>query len=187
MLIHAVDLYEPFLEDLTRRAESAGVAHLVQTHCMDMKDVPDVFSQIDLLWSEGAAYNIGFANALSTWSGAVSPGGFVVVSELSWLSERVPDVVREFFQAGYPDMQPVDANLAIAAKAGYEVLDTYTLPDEAWVDGYYDVLEPRAKELVDHPDASVREFAIETVKEIEVFERSESSYGYVFYVLERTD
>src|SRR5262249_38515391 len=39
-LIHAVDSYEPFLSDLTRRAKEAGIEDLVQTHCMDMKDIP---------------------------------------------------------------------------------------------------------------------------------------------------
>jgi SAM-dependent methyltransferase len=184
-LIHAVDAYAPFLRDLTRRAEAAGIAHLIQTHCMDMQDIPGVFHHIDLLWSEGAAYNIGFANALTLWASAINPGGFVVVSELSWLRDQVPDGVREFFLSGYPDMQPLQQNLALAANTGYRVLTTYTLPQETWVEGYYDVLEPRAKALVDHPDASVRDFAVETIKEIEIFRRSEDSYGYVFYVLQR--
>jgi hypothetical protein len=68
---------------------------------------------------------------------------------------------------------------------GYKVLDTFTLPDEVWVEGYYDVLRPRAKALADHPDPSVRDLALETVREIDTFERSEGSYGYVFYLLQR--
>jgi hypothetical protein len=55
------------------------------------------------------------------------------------------------------------------------------------VDGYYDILAPRAKALLDHPDPSVRVFAAETVREIEVFQCSEDSYGYVFYILQRAD
>jgi len=184
-LVHAVDSYEAFLNDLTRRAKEAGIEHLVQTHCMDMKDIPGVFQHIDLLWSEGAAYNIGFSNALTTWASAINPDGFAVVSELSWLREQVPNAVREFFLSGYPDMQSIQKNIAIAENAGYRVLTTHTLPKEAWVEGYYDVLEPRAKTLVDHPDLSVRDFAVETVKEIEIFNCSEDSYGYVFYVLQR--
>jgi serine/threonine-protein kinase HipA len=65
------------------------------------------------------------------------------------------------------------------------VLTTYTLPDEAWVEGYYDILEPRAKALTGHQDSAVRDFAAETVKEIDIFKSSEGSYGYVFYVLRR--
>lgn len=61
----------------------------------------------------------------------------------------------------------------------------YPLPEEAWVEGYYDVLGPRARTLVDHPDRDVRDLARETLEEIEVFGSSEGSYGYVFYVLER--
>jgi tRNA1(Val) A37 N6-methylase TrmN6 len=66
--IQAVDSYQPFLNRLERRAEEKGLAHLVQMHCMDMKDIPNVFRRIDLVWAEGAAYNIGFANALNTWA-----------------------------------------------------------------------------------------------------------------------
>jgi hypothetical protein len=39
---------------------------------MDMKDIPQVFQDIDLLWSEGAAYNIGFLNAIVTWAQALT-------------------------------------------------------------------------------------------------------------------
>ena len=183
-LVHAVDSYEPFVNDLVRRVREAKVGHLVQAHCMDMKNIPQVFQDIDLLWSEGAAYNIGFANALATWAPALTADGFTVISELSWLKEQAPDAVREFFRSGYPDMQSVQQNLAVAERAGYKVLTTHTLPRQAWVDGYYDMLAPRAKALLDHSDPSVRVFAAETVREIEIFQCSEDSYGYVFYVLQ---
>ena len=184
-LVHAVDIYEPFLEDLAKRAGEKGLGPLVQTHCLDMQEILSMFPRIDLLWSEGAAYNIGFANALSTWAPAVKPGGHVVLSELTWLREQVPAAVRDFFVSGYPDMRDTEQNVAAAVSAGYKVLDTYTLPSTTWVEGYYDVLEPRAKALIDHSDSSVRDFARETLEEIEIFGRSEDSYGYVFYVLER--
>jgi trans-aconitate methyltransferase len=184
-LVHAVDSYEPFLNDLVRRAREAKVGQLVQAHCMDMKDIPEVFQNIDLLWSEGAAYNIGFFNALAAWAPALIHDGFAVISELSWLKEQAPDAVREFFRSCYPDMQSVQRNMKVAESAGYKLLTSYTLPRQAWVDGYYDILAPRARALLDHPDPSVRDFAAETVREIEVFQCSEDSYGYVFYVLQR--
>jgi trans-aconitate methyltransferase len=185
--IQAVDFYQPFFNRLERRAEERGVGHLVQMHCMDMKDIPRVFPTIDLLWSEGAAYNIGFANALTTWAKAIKPNRFAVVSELCWLREQAPDVVREFFRLGYPEMHSVPQNISLAETAGYKIFNTYTLPKEAWVKNYYDILEPRAKSLVNHSDVAVRDFAIETLKEIETFKISEDTYGYVFYVLQRSN
>jgi trans-aconitate methyltransferase len=183
-LVHAVDSHAPFLSDLLRRAEEAGFSDLVRAHCMDMKDIPQSFQGIDLLWSEGAAYNIGFANALATWAPALTPGGYMVVSELSWLNGQAPEAVRDFFRSGYPDMQSVTHNAAVAGRAGYKVLATHTLPRQAWVDGYYEILAPRAKALLDHPAAAVRVFAAATVREIEVFQGSGDSYGYVFYALQ---
>jgi cyclopropane fatty-acyl-phospholipid synthase-like methyltransferase len=185
VLVHAVDTHQPFLNHLVRRALKAQMRHLIQTHCIDMADIPQTFRGIDLLWSEGAAYNIGFPKALATWAAAVVAHGLVVVSELSWLKEQVPDEVKEFFRSGYPDMRSVQDNLAVAKSVGYSVLATHTLPRHAWVDGYYDVLRPRAKALLDHPDSAVRDIAAETIREIDVFDRSEDSYGYVFYVLQR--
>jgi trans-aconitate methyltransferase len=183
--IHAVDSYQPFLNDLLRRAAVAGNQHVVQVHCMDMNDIAGIFHDIELLWSEGAAYNIGFSNALAAWAPALNPEGFAVISELSWLRDQIPESVKEFFLSGYPDMHTVEQNVVVAENAGYKVLDTFTLPDEAWVEGYYDVLRPRAKALADHPDPSVRDLALETVREIDTFERSEGSYGYVFFLLQR--
>jgi len=184
-LVHAVDSYEPFLSSLVQHAKEAGIEHLVQTHCMDMANIPDTFPEIDLLWSEVAAYNIGFPHALKIWRSAVKPGGFAVVSELSWLRDDVPADVREFFKAGYPDMRSADENRVVAEDAGYNVLATHTLPRETWVEGYYDILEPRAQSLLDHPDKAVRDFAAETIEEIRIFGSSEESYGYVFYVMQK--
>ncbi len=183
--IEAIDSYQPFLNRLKRQATKKGVAHLVRTQCMNMKEIPDAFPKIDLLWAEGAAYNIGFANALKIWAEAIKPGGFAVVSELCWLrTEKIPEPVWEFFQIGYPDMQSVPQNLEIAEEAGYKIFNTYTLPEKAWTEDYYDILEPRAKSLAGHPDSAVREFAAETIREIETFKISEASYGYVFYILQ---
>lgn len=184
-VVHAVDTHAPFLADVTRRAQAAGVGHLVRTHEMDMKDIAAVFRDIDLLWSEGAAYSIGFDNALAVWADAIRPGGCAVVSELAWLVDAPPDDARAFFASAYPDMRSVDANRAGAEAAGYRVLETETLPRDAWVTGYYAVLEPRARALAEHPDASVRAMAEETLREIEVFERSGDAYGYVLYLLRR--
>jgi trans-aconitate methyltransferase len=184
-LIHAIDSHQPFLDHLNQRAAIANLTSLIQTHCLDMQEVPQVFHTIDLLWSEGAAYNIGFPNALSLWKSAIAPGGFAVISELSWLDNQPPDAAQKFFSTAYPAMRSVQGNRAIAQESGYRVLFTSILPREAWVNGYYDLLEPRAQALLEHPDREVRAIARETLEEIQVFEMAEDSYGYVFYGLQR--
>ena len=84
-------------------------------------------------------------------------------------------------------MQSVEQNIQTAEETGYELFNTYTLPKETWVKNYYDILEPRAKSLLNHSDVAVRNVADATLKEIETFKISEDSYGYVFYVLQRSN
>jgi cyclopropane fatty-acyl-phospholipid synthase-like methyltransferase len=185
-VVHGVDSFEPFLNELMARARTAGVGHLVELHCMDMQDIPNVFPRIDLLWSEGAAYNIGFPNALRVWAAAIKPGGFAVVSELCWLREKAPKEAVEFFKSGYPGMQSIPQNIRAAEEAGYRVLTTHPLPRKAWMDGYYDILAQRANILAQHSDRAVRSFAEEMLREIQVLEISEDSYAYIFFVLQRS-
>lgn len=183
-LIHAVDSRASFLEQLSQRARAAKLDRLVETHRMDMKDIPTVFTDIELLWTEGAAYSIGFGKAYATWQSAIAPGGFAVASELTWLKEP-SGAAREFFHVGYPDMQSIADNIVTIEQAGYRVLTTHTLPPQAWTDGYYDVIGPRARQMLEHPDVAVRALAADTLREIETFQQSEGSYGYVFYVGQR--
>ena len=183
--VHAIDIHQPFLDSLKERAKAAGVNQFIETHCIDIKDVSAVFSNIDLLWSEGAAYNIGFNNALEIWAHAITTGGIVVVSELAWLTSNIPEVVKVFFSVAYPEMQHTDQNIRVAENSGYKVLNTYTLPNSAWEENYYDILEEKALKFSSHPETAVREFADYTLEEIQIFRRSANSYGYVFYVLQR--
>ena len=83
-------------------------------------------------------------------------------------------------------MQSVPQNIAMAEHTGYKIFNTYTLPNKAWVEDYYDILEHHAKSLVSHWNVGVRNFAIETLKEIDAFKIAEDSYGYVFFILQRS-
>lgn len=186
LCVHAVDSHAPFLAMLRQRAEESGLAHLINPHCMDMADIASAFSDIDLLWSEGAAYNIGLGNALSRWLPALSPAGCMVISELCWLTSDPPPSVREYFREGYPDMRTTREVVELAERRGLTLLATHTLPRSAWLDGYYDILEPRATALADHPDHAVRTASRELLREIAIFDESADSYGYVFFALARS-
>jgi SAM-dependent methyltransferase len=183
--IDAVDTRQPFLDDMMVRARELGLDSLVRPHCMDMWDLPSVFKDIELLWSEGAVYNMGFSEALTGWAPAIATDGFAVISECSWLADERPSGAAAFFSMTYPAMGSVDENAVACVKAGYKLLDTYTLPKESWIEGYYDILGTRARTFSYHPDPLVRELALQTLTEIEVFESSQGSYGYVFYVLQK--
>jgi SAM-dependent methyltransferase len=185
VVVHAVDNFAPFLDELNEKAATAGLSDRVRTLCLDMAALDEEFADIDLLWGEGSAYNLGFATALQRWFPVVAPGGCVVLSELSWLNDGTGGVVREFWDVAYPGMGTIEENCRAAVGAGYRLLDTHTLPRQSWEQGYYDILRPRAESLLDHEDSAVRALARENLEEIEIFQLSGDSYGYVFYLLQR--
>jgi hypothetical protein len=140
---------------------------------------------VDLIWSEGAVYHLGFEPAMRLFATVLRPGGCAAVSECTWLTDHPPEPAKGFFAAAYPAMATVQANRRAAEGAGLAVLHTFVLAPSAWTEGYYDLLEPRARELIRHADPPVREVAREALAEIDVFRAAGDSYGYVFYMLER--
>ncbi len=65
--ITAVDFLPPFLARLRQRSEAAGLAGRIRTLEASMDALPFADGQFDLLWSEGAIYNIGFENGIQRW------------------------------------------------------------------------------------------------------------------------
>lgn len=112
--IHALDTHQPFLDELNRRAAAAGLADRITTLNVSMAESPFEPASLDLIWSEGAIYIIGFAAGLRRWRPLLKPGGCVAVTELSWLKPAAPEQARAFWADGYPGMCSVAENLAAA-------------------------------------------------------------------------
>ena len=152
-----------------------------------MAKIPDMFSGIDLLWSEAAAYSIGFTHALHLWRPALKPAGILAASELCWFDDAPPDEAKAFFDIEYPAMQSIQQNQVDIQEAGYTLRNTHILPGDSWTDHFYDELKPRAARLSHHSDAEVRVWASGMVREIDIFERYGDRYGYVFFVMQNPD
>ena len=181
--VRAVDLSSVFLADLEARAQVRGLAHLITTVEADIGQLEWPAGCLDLLWSEGAAYNLGFARALRTWGPLLAPGGIAVISELSWFTEDAPAPVRAYWQEAYPEIGSEAENMARAIDAGLEVLGVARLPTEAWWDNYYGPLRRRMAALGQHADPVMQEVIAETALEMSMLREYGDAYGYSFYLL----
>lgn len=179
----AVDLHAPFLDQLSRGAAERGLSPLIEPRRADMAAPGLPPGSVDLIWSEGAAYALGFAEALRCWRPLLKPGGRMAVSECTWLVDDPPDEPRRFWQAAYPSMGTVAENRRRAEAAGLEVVDSFLLPASAWWDEYYDPLLARAASFRPTADASLISLVEETGREADLFRRHGDAYGYVFYLL----
>jgi SAM-dependent methyltransferase len=183
--ITAIDQHLPYLDELSERARAAGLAGRVHPVRASMFALPFARSTFDVVWAEGAIYIIGFARGLQEWRALLRPGGFVVVTHLSWLRTDIPDEPRAFWTRHYPAIRDVQQNVQIARESGFDPVDVFTLPESAWWTDYYTPLEARLASLRDRYLGSVEALsAIEgSQQEIDLYRRFGACYGYVFYVL----
>lgn len=182
----AVDLLRRFFPELRAAALAAGLADRIVPLRASMHAPPLPDACFDLIWCEGAIYNIGFDAGLRGWRRLLRPGGGLGVSELCWLQESIPERVRGFFAAAYPAMRSHAENEAAFANAGYRLRGSFALPDADWEEGYYAEIEERIGRLARQPGDAASRVALEAEREeIEVFRERRGSYGYLFYVGER--
>jgi len=182
--IVAVDTHQPFLDDLVRRAARAGVAERIKPVNASMFDLA-FDERFDLIWSEGAIYIIGFEEGLRKWGSLLKPGGYLAVTEISWLKPDVSDEAARFWLEAYPAMAPVEENLARVARAGYQSLGHFTLPESAWWNLYYHPMAERIAQLREmyRGNAAAQEILDSEYAEIELYRKHSNDYGYVFYVM----
>lgn len=180
----AVDLDKTYLAELTDAARLAGLEDRVETHVLDMADLPFGDGEFDLVWSEGSAYIMGFENALRAWRHLLRPGGYAMVSELCWLTDAPGQPIAAFFAEGYPAMTDVASRAATMEACGYEVLGHFTLPDEGWWRHYYTPLEGKLPDLEDRyaADESALELVRLTRREIEMRHQYPDHYGYEYFI-----
>lgn len=182
----ALDFLPLMIERTRANAERANVAGRLETLEQDMKTMDFPPASFDVIWSEGAIYNLGFENGLKKVRNFVRPGGFVVVSDVVWLKPNPPAPVIEFWKQ-YPEIDTVENKLDVIDRLGYKTEGRFLLPESAWTEDYYDTMEDliaeKSKEWVDIPEAL--EVIDEARNEIEIYRKYCDYFGYAFFVMSR--
>jgi ubiquinone/menaquinone biosynthesis C-methylase UbiE len=184
--IVAVDIRERFLDELTERATDAGVLEQITAVNTSMFDMDFAEESFDLIWSEGAVYIQGFAAGLTAWRRFLRPGGWIAVSELTWLVPNPPAEAAEHWSRNYPGMGSIERNCQLIAEAGYAHMDGFVLSVNDW-HNYYGPAETRVEMLkekyADDPDVLAE--LDEENREPGLFRKYHDAYGYVFYVMRK--
>jgi ubiquinone/menaquinone biosynthesis C-methylase UbiE len=185
--IVALDLHTSFLSELRARADSAGFGDRITTLHGSMFAMDFARDEFDLIWSEGAIYIMGFAAGLSICRRFLKPGGWMVVSELTWLVPDPPAEAREFWAGNYPAMRSLEQNRCIVTEAGYESPATFVLPAADWWENYYGPGEARLLQVRERyrDDAETMAALDEVRREYDLFRAHSDSYGYVFYIMRK--
>lgn len=184
--ITALDNHEPFLEQLKEAAKKEGVGDRIEPVEGDMFNLKFESGSFDVVWSEGAIFVIGFEKGLREWKWLVTPKGYVVVSELSWLRQDVPEEAKTFMEHAYPAIKTIEENIDVARESGYQLVGSFVLPAKSWWDNYYGPIEaklPSLKARYSDDEEALQVIAMEEM-EIDMFRKYSDYYGYVFYILQ---
>ena len=182
--ITAVDFLPEFLEELEQRAEAAGVLSKITTLAASMEALPFEPASLDVIWSEGAIYNIGFEAGIQDWRKFLKPGGILAVSELTWLTAERPVEIEEHWQREYPQVAMASEKIAQLETYGYRVEGYFPLPEHCWQENYYHSMQIQFENLLekyDHSDSAKAIVAAEQA-EISLYERFSDYFGYGFYI-----
>jgi len=185
--IIGLDINQPLLDRFTRKVEKAGLSDRIKTLNCSMFDMDFPDGSFDIIWAEGSIWIIGFERGLKGWRRFLKPNGFLVVHEMTWLRPDPPQEIYDYWKGYYPGMKTVPGYLEQISSCGYDLIEDFTLPEDAWWIEYYGPLEKRIKELrtkyIDNPKALV---GIDKERqEIDTFKKHYGWYGSAFFVMKK--
>ncbi|MBN2026157.1 MAG: methyltransferase domain-containing protein [Actinobacteria bacterium] len=185
--ITAVDFLPEFLDELQTRAKKHGVAERITTMSCSMDALPFNDEEFDVIWSEGAIYNMGFEAGVVAWSRFLKPGGKLVVSEISWLSATRPAELQSHWDGEYPEIDVASAKIAILERHGYCPEAYFYLPTYCWIENYYLPMQSGFDAFLERNDRSTQAKEIVACEkaEIALYEKYHDYYSYGVYIAKK--
>ncbi len=187
--ITAVDFLQDFLEVLEGRAENMGLSEKVTTLCCSMDNLPFGDEEYDVIWPEGAIYNIGFEKGAIDWNRYLKVGGLLVVSEITWITSSRPPELQKYWDEEYPEIDVASSKIQLLEKNGYSPIGYFVLPEHCWLENYYRPMQNSFKDLLKrHGNTEgARDIVEAENREIGLYEKYKAHFSYGVYVARKLD
>ncbi|MEM7071178.1 MAG: class I SAM-dependent methyltransferase [Pseudomonadota bacterium] len=181
--ITAVDLFNDFLELLKDEAKKQKIDHRIDTLVCSMDQLPFKKNTFDVIWSEGAIYNIGFAKGIKIFRQFLKPGGILALSEITWLTQKRPDEIAKYWQSQYPEIATATQKIRVLERQGFVLKGYFALPETCWIENYYNPLKNSFGDFLSkHPCDNAKLIVESEKKEMSLYQKFRAYYGYGFYI-----
>jgi ubiquinone/menaquinone biosynthesis C-methylase UbiE len=182
--IKGLDLFPAFIDLFNKNAQKYHLQKRVKGIVGSMAELPFHAEELDLIWSEGAIYNIGFERGLREWKAYLKPGGYLAVSEASWFTEERPQEIHDFWMDAYPGIDTIPNKMAQMQQAGYVPVASFILPENCWLEHFYKPqVGAQQTFLKNHAgNTAAEDFVANQRHEEKLYNKYKHFYGYVFYI-----
>lgn len=187
--ITAVDFLQGFLDVLMHRAKNKGVDEIITPLCASMAQLPFEDEEFDVIWSEGAIYNIGFEKGVSDWKRYLKPGGLLIASEITWLTNSRPSALQDHWNNEYPEIDTASAKIKVLEGKGYTPMGYFALPEHCWRDNYYEPMRKNFDAFLSRNENSKEARTIVDAEqhESELYEKYKAYFSYGVYIAKKTN
>jgi len=182
--IIGIDLFQTFIDLFNENANGLNLQEKVKGEVGSMDDLHFDDESLDLIWSEGAIYNIGFEKGLSEWKKFLKTGAYIAVTEASWFTDERPAEIEEFWMDAYPGIDTIPNKLRQMQESGYIPVASFILPNSCWTDDFYAPQEKAMKDFLKKYSGNkvAEDFIANQSHEITLYNKYKDYYGYVFYI-----
>lgn len=182
--ITGVDLFPGFINLFNLNAELKDLHARVEGIIGSMEDLPFGDEELDLIWCEGAIYNIGFERGLREWRRFLKNEGYIAVSEASWFTAERPAEINDFWKAAYPGIDTIPNKVQALQDAGYVPVASFILPEKCWTENFYDLQVAAQDKFLEKykGNKTAEEFIANERHEALLYDKYKEYYGYAFYV-----
>ncbi|MFK7826208.1 MAG: class I SAM-dependent methyltransferase [Oligoflexales bacterium] len=185
--IIAVDFVSEFTEILKGRAKEKKLS--IVTLVCPMEELPFKDNAFDLIWSEGAIYNMGFEKGVNACRKFLKPGGVLAVSEITWITAYRPKELEDYWVSEYPEIATSSTKIKILEQAGYSPIAYMVLPEVCWLENYYYPLKARLPKFLEanRDNEIAGNIAESEQKERDLYEKYKAFYSYGFYIAKKVE
>ncbi len=182
--ITAIDLSPIFIDIFNVNTQKLNLQDRVNGILGSMDNLPFQNEELDLIWSEGSIYNIGFERGINEWHKFLKKGAFVAISEASWFTQERPVEIDEFWNREYPEIDTISNKVTQMEKAGYIPIATFVLPEYCWTENFYAPQVSAQKKFLQKKigNKTAEELVENQRHEAELYYKYKEFYGYVFYI-----
>ena len=182
--IVGVDLFPEFLDKLDGQAKELGYRERVTTLATSMDDLPFDKNEFDIVWSEGAIYNMGFEAGVKNWKNYLKTGGYLCVSEVTWITDSRPKELEDFWKEEYPEIDKASGKISFLEDNGFTLAGYFYLNQDSWIKNYYEPMEEQFSTFLKrHNNSEMAKAVVNAYRtEIEDYQKFKDYYSYGFYV-----